>query len=64
MHEQRSRRVLISPSPLTSSILVAEVREPPDVAEADDLPGDGQEELDLVVPVAPLMVLLLVHTGG
>lgn len=36
----------------TSSIFVAEVREPPDVSQTDDLPGYGQKELSLGGPLA------------
>lgn len=39
----------------TSSVLVAEVRKPPHVAQADDLPRHGQEELSLAGPLAPGM---------
>ena len=45
---------------LTSSILVAEVGEPPDVAEPD---GDGdarEEEVELVAPLPPRRALPLV----
>lgn len=62
----KSRRVpeetdLLSPTPftLTSSILVAEVREAPHVAQADDGAGDRQNKLHLVVPLAPLLHLFL-----
>lgn len=41
---------------LTSSILVAEVGEPPDVAQPDDLSGHRQDKLDLIVPLPPLIV--------
>lgn len=51
---------MLSINILTSSILVAEVRKPPDVAQPDDLSGHRQDELDLVVPVAPLIVLPVV----
>ncbi len=45
--------------PLTSSVLVAEVREAPHVAQADDGAGDRQNKLYLVAPLAPLLHLLL-----
>lgn len=45
--------------PLTSSVLVAEVREAPHVAQADDGAGHRQDELYLVAPLAPLLHLLL-----
>lgn len=47
---------------ITSSILVAEVRKPPDVAQPDDLSSHRQEKLDLVVPLAPLIVRPLLYT--
>ena len=37
----------------TSSVLLAEVWEPPDVPEADAEPEDGEEELDRTVPRHP-----------
>ena len=45
--------------PLTPSVLVAEVREAPHVAQADDGACDRQDELYLVAPLAPLLHLLL-----
>lgn len=43
----------VKKSLFTSSVLVAEVREPPYVAQADDLPRHSQEELSLARPLAP-----------
>lgn len=37
---------------LTSSILVAQIWEPPHVSQADDLPSDSQEELEFVGPLS------------
>lgn len=54
----KSRLICVFP-PLTSSILVTEVREAPHVAEADDGAGHRQDELYLVAPLAPLLHLLL-----
>lgn len=48
-------KLSLSPPRFTSSILVAKVREPPDVSQADDLPRHGQEELSLAGPLAPGM---------
>ena len=45
-------------SELTSPVFVAEVGEPPDVAQPDDLPGHGQHKLHLVVPLASILHLL------
>lgn len=45
--------------PLTSTVLVAEVREAPHVAQADDRAGDRKDKLYLVAPLAPLLHLLL-----
>ena len=39
---------------LTSAILLTQVREPPDVAEAHAEPEHGEEELDGAVPGHPL----------
>lgn len=49
------------PSPLTSSVLVAQVREPPDIGEVDSEANHGQEEVDLLPPGLP--VLLAVWVG-
>ena len=49
---------------LTSTILLAEVGEPPDVAEPDAEPEDGEEELDGAVPggsLGPPALLHLLH---
>ena len=45
---------------LFTSMLVAEVREPPDIAESNGIAEAGEEEVALVVPRASLH-LLLVH---
>lgn len=37
----------------TSSVFIAEVGKPPDIAQSDDLPGHRQEELGLAGPLAP-----------
>lgn len=47
------------PTGFTSSVLVAEVREPPHVAQADDLSRHGQEELSLASPLAPGMQAII-----
>ena len=47
------------PNWLTSTIFLAEVGEPPDVAEADAEAEDGEEELDGAVPGGSLAPLLL-----
>ena len=44
---------------LTSSILLTEVREPPDVPEAHAEPEDCEKELDRTVPGHPLLGLLV-----
>lgn len=44
--------------PLTSPVLVAEVREAPHVAQADDGAGHRQNELHLVAPLTSLLHLL------
>ena len=46
---------------LTSSILLAEVREPPDVAKPHTEPQHREEELDWAVPGDPVLGLLEVH---
>jgi hypothetical protein len=38
---------------LTSSIFVAEVREPPDVSKTDGIANAGQEEFQLAAPRGP-----------
>ena len=50
---------------LTSAILLTEVREPPDVAEAHAEPKDCEEELDGAVPGHPSLPrpLLRVHNN-
>lgn len=48
----------------TSSILVAEVRKPPDVAQPNDLSSHRQDKLNFVVPVSPLIVLPIVKAGA
>lgn len=40
---------------LTSSVLVAEIWEPPHVAESDDLSGHREHELQLTAPLAALV---------
>ena len=47
--------------PLTSTVLLAEVGEPPDVAEPNAEAEDGEEELDGAVPGGPLAPLLHHH---
>lgn len=54
-----STSALILLQPLTSSILIAQVRKPPDVAQADDLSSHRQEKLYLTVPMSPLIVPVL-----
>ena len=46
---------------LTSSILLAEVGEPPDVAKPHTEPQHREEELDWAVPGDPVLGLLEVH---
>ena len=41
-------------------MLVAEVREPPDIAESNSIAEAGEEEVALVAPRAPLCLHLLV----
>ena len=48
---------------LTSPVLLAEIREPPDVTEADAEPEDGKEKLYWAVPCDPLLLLLLLLLG-
>lgn len=47
---------------LTASVLVAEVREPPDVAEAYGDADAGEEEVQLVAP--PPTLVLALRLGG
>ena len=51
---------------LTSAILLTEVREPPDVSEANTEPEDSEEELDGAVPGHPGLPrpLLRVHNNS
>lgn len=44
---------------LTSSISVDEVREAPDVSEADDVAETGEDELEAASPVTSRLVLVL-----
>ena len=48
---------------LTPSIFVAEVREPPHVAQTDDISTYGQEKLHLTAPVSSLLHLGLLVFG-
>ena len=41
---------------LTSSVLLAEVREPPNVAQTHGIANHRQHELDLVVPAGTLLL--------
>lgn len=43
----------------TSSVLVAQVREAPHIAQSYDLPGNRKDKLHLVSPLAPLLHLLI-----
>ena len=45
----------------TSTILLTEIGKPPDVAEPDAEPEDGEEELDGAVPGGSLRPALLHH---
>lgn len=58
MEEHSSIRSVLPP-PLTSPILVAEVREAPHVAKTNDWAGNRQNKLYLVIPLAPFLHLLL-----
>ena len=49
---------------LTSPILLAEVGEPPDVAQSHTEAEHGEEELDWAVPGDPGLALLEVHTDS
>ena len=49
---------------LTSSILLAEVGEPPDVAQSHTEAEHGEEELDWAVPGDPGLARLGVHTDS
>ena len=42
---------------VATSVFVAEVGEPPDVAEAHRVAQAGQEKVALIVPVSPLLNL-------
>lgn len=47
---------------LTSSVLVSQVREPPDVSQADSVADGGEDVLPLAGPVSSLCVLIaLIH---
>ena len=46
-------------SELTSPVFVAEVGEPPDVAQPDNLPSHGQHKLHLVAPLVSLQGAIL-----
>ena len=46
---------------LTSPVLLTEVGEPPDVAQANTEPQHREEELDWAVPGDPVLGLLEVH---
>lgn len=64
MGEQASLRVARARVALTSTVLVAEVGEAPDISQADNLPSHRQDVLQLVVPLPSLqglVLLLLLH---
>ena len=42
-------------------MLIAEIWKPPDVAQPHSVAQAGEEEVALVVPVAPVQLLLLLH---
>ena len=44
------------PPPLTSSVFVAQVWEPPDIGEVDGEANHGQEEVDLLPPGLPVLL--------
>ena len=48
-----------TPPPLTSTVLPAQVREPPDVPQADGVAHARQQEVKLPLPAAPVGGLLL-----
>lgn len=43
---------------LTTTVLVTEIREAPDIPQANDFPGHGQHIFQLVVPVVPFQRLI------
>ena len=50
---------LIKSNPLlTSSISVREIRESPDISQADSISYAWQEEVELISPVAPFLILI------
>ena len=49
----------ISPTPPTSSVLVAEVREPPEVAHPDRERESAHEEVEPPAPRLPLLLIFL-----
>lgn len=58
--EQGAHRVMAGRGwELTSAVFVAEIREPPDVAQTDESPRHGQQEVDLARPLLPLRGLPL-----
>lgn len=44
----------------TSSILIAEEREPPNIADTNSIADTGQEKVNLVSPFPPSLVLFIV----
>ena len=48
---------------LLTSMFVAEVGEPPDIAESHRVAETGEEEVTLVVPAPPVRLLLLLNVG-
>ena len=45
--------------PLTSAIFVAQIREPPDVAQANRIPNAREDEFELTSPCRSLLFFLL-----
>ena len=51
----------------TSTVLAAEIREPPHVSQADGVPHTREQEIELALPAAPvgyLLCLLLCRACG
>lgn len=50
---------------LTATVLLAQVRKPPDIAQTNAVPDNTEKELHLAAPFRPVVLLrLLLVTGG
>lgn len=49
---------------LTTSVLLAQIRKPPDIAKTHAVPDNTEKELHFPTPCRPVLLLRLLATGG